>query len=303
MKEPQIVFLDIIEKVSSVLTFLFTSPPGILILIASVVLIVLMWISYTVHRASLLSKIVGKPFNAGSAFLAVMEALGKIAGKIIFWLPALAMITLITVSVITLGSTISRVEESMKAAQKIKDLSTLVKNLDRNYKVADVHILSVENGATKMRLEFYDPSNPGNPLEKKELVVPGRDIYFDSMVLNFDYSQISEGRKINIAIPYRIFSEKIPQREGIPLGAQDIMGTPYIFNRSDTDIYGLAPDVYRQRLAEFMELIRDEEISRREGIIRSVYGSAVHKRVNPGDHLEIRTEQTGGVVLRDVKPF
>jgi hypothetical protein len=81
------------------------------------------------------------------------------------------------------------------------------------------------------------------------------------------------------------------------------MGTPYMFNRADDDIYGLAPDLYRKRLAEFMELVRDESQAKEAGIIRSVYGSAVHKRVNVGDHFEIRSEQTGGIVLIDVRKF
>jgi hypothetical protein len=303
MNNLQNVFLDVMKQLSVVFPFLFTNPLGILIFISAIVLIVLLYFFYTIHRASLLSKIAGKQFTAGSVFLAVIEALGKLILKLIVWLPALVMIVIITMSVTTLGAAISKAEASLAAAKKIQDLTILVKNLDRSYRVADIEILSVSNNVTNIRLKFYDPSRPDAPIEQKELSIPGRDIYFDAMVLNFDYSRIAEGRNINIAIPYRIFSENIPQREAIPLGAQDIMGTPYIFNRADADIYGLAPELYRERLAEFMELVRDEEKARKEGIIRSVYGSAVHKRVNPGDHFEIRTEQTGGIVLRDVRAF
>jgi hypothetical protein len=302
MNNLQNIFLDVMKKLSSVFAFLVT-PIGILILISAASIFILFWISYAVRKASLLYKITGKRFTAASVFLAIIEALGKLLIKSVVWLPALAMIILIAMSVTTLGTTLAKVEESFAAAKKIQDLTILVKNLDRSYKVADINILSVENGVTKMHIAFYDPSHPDAPVEEKEVVISGRDIYFDALVLNFDYSKIAGGKNINIAIPYRIFSENISQREGIPLGAQDIMGTPYIFNRSDDDIYGLAPDIYHQRLAEFMELIRDEEKAREEGIIRSVYGSAVHKRVYAGDHFEIRTEQTGGIVLRDVRAF
>jgi hypothetical protein len=307
MDNLQSVFFDVMKKLSSVFTFLFTNlftnPLGILISIAVLTCIVVIFLAYSVRKASLLSKIAGQKFGTGSVFLSIVESFGKLIFRLIVWLPALAMIVLITMSVTSLGSAIRKVEESFEAAKRIEDLTVLVKNLNRSYRVADIRILSLENSVTRMRIKFYDPSNPDAPIEEKEFSIAGRDIYFDALVLNFDYSRIADGKTINIAIPYRVFSESISQRDGIPLGAQDIMGTPYIFNRADADIYGLAPNVYRARLAEFMELIRDEEQARGNGIIRSVYGSAVHKRVNVGDHFEIRSEQTGGIVLKDIRNF
>jgi len=165
--------------------------------------------------------------------------------------------------------------------------------------VADIRVLSVQNGQTRLAMDFYAPSQAGEAVERKEILISGRDIYFDSIVLNFEYSQIAAGRRVNIAIPYRVFSDEVPQMEGISLGALDENGVPYIFQRSDEDIYGLTPQIYRDRLKELMELVRTDGSAREAGIVRSLYGSAVHKRVSPGDRLELRIEQTGGLTVKE----
>ncbi|QQO08205.1 hypothetical protein [Breznakiella homolactica] len=303
METGQDTLLSAIKKIADFITMMVTTPPGITIILAAVLLVAVVWVSHTIRRASLLSKAAGQRFGFGDAFLASMEALGKMAAKLLVSLPMLVLVVLIALSLAGLGKTINRIEESAAAAQKIRDLTRVVQNLERSCTVADVHILSVQDNITRMAVDFYDPSRPGTAVERKELSLPGRDIYIDAMVLNFDYSEISGGRKINIAIPYRVFSDRVAQAEGVPLGGTDILGIPFIFNRTDDDIYGIAPDLYRHRLMEFMELVRDEQAARRAGIIRSVYGSAVHRRVASGDRFEIRVEQTGGLVLRDRQRF
>ncbi|MDR1429143.1 MAG: hypothetical protein LBI85_02545 [Spirochaetaceae bacterium] len=296
-------WIKVIKSVSGLFRAVFASPPGIMLLLTVLFLFLVIWLSLAVRRHALLVKAAGKRFSAGAAFSAALEALFRLAGRLVVHLPVLLFTTLIFLSIAGLGSAIAGIEETQAALRRVKELSLLVRNLERSIKVADVEILSYRNGVTVLALDFFDPSKGGGAVERKELSIAGRDIYIDAMILNFDYSEIGQGRRVNLAIPYRVFSEAIPQAEGIPLGAADLLGIPYIFNRSDTDIYGLAPDVYRRRLMEFVELVRDEKAAREEGIVRSVYGSAVHRRTNPGDRFEIRVEQTGGITLRDRPVF
>jgi hypothetical protein len=301
--ENQTWVITAIKTVSRLLHAVFASPPGLILLFTVILLLLLIWLSLAVRRHALLVKAAGRRFNARAAFSACLEALFALAGRIVVHLPVLILSALVFLSIAGLGSAITGIEEARAASRRISELSRVIRNLERSAKVADVEVLSYRNGVTSLALDFYDPSFGEEAVERRELSMAGRDIYVDAMILNFDYSEIGEGRRINLAIPYRLFSEALSQAEGIPLGANDILGVPYIFNRSDTDIYGLAPDIYRKRLMEFVELIRDEKAAREEGIVRSVYGSAVHRRTAPGDKFEIRVEQTGGLTLREKRAF
>jgi hypothetical protein len=275
-----------------------------MLLFTALLLLLLVWLSLALRRHALLVKAAGKRFSAGAAFSACLEALFRLAGRLVVHLPVLVLTALMFLSIAGLGDLMTGIEESQAASRRIRELGRLIRNLERSAKVADVEIRSYKNGVTTLVLDFFDPSvEDGKAVERKELSVPGRDIYIDAMILNFDYSEIGEGRRVNLAIPYRVFSEALPQAEGIPLGANDVLGVPYIFNRADKDIYGIAPGVYRKRLIEFVELVRDEKAAREAGIMRSVYGSAVHRRTAPGDRFEIRVEQTGGLTLREKRVF
>jgi hypothetical protein len=218
-------------------------------------------------------------------------------------LPTLALLAVATLSLVAVGETVSRMEEAAAAAARIRELRAVVRNLERSVKVAEVRVLSRAQGVTKLSFSYFEPASPTKPVATKEIEIAGSDIYFDAVVLNFDYSEIEEGRRTNLAIPYRVFSDEVPQAEAIPLGAFDAEGIPYAFHRADEDVYGLAPEVYRARLAELMEIAKTDAASRKEGIVRSLYGSALHKRVQVGDVLELRIEQTGGMTVKERFPF
>ena len=47
----------------------------------------------------------------------------------------------------------------------------------------------------------------------------------------------------------------------------------------------------------------DERSARLTGIVRSVYGSAVHRRVVPGERFSIWIEQSGGLVIKTPRDF
>jgi hypothetical protein len=256
--ENQTWLVTAIKTFSRLLNAVFASPPGLMLLFTALLLLLFVWLSLAVRRHALLVKAAGRRFNAGAALSACLEALFCLAGRIAVHLPVLILSALVFLSIAGLGSAITGIEEARAAVQRVRELSRVIRNLERNAKVADVEVLSYKNGVTTLAMDFYDPSAGERAVERRELSITGRDIYIDAMILNFDYSEIAEGRRINLAIPYRVFSEALPQADGIPLGANDILGVPYIFNRSDSDIYGIAPDLYRKRLIELVELVRDE---------------------------------------------
>ncbi len=303
MTQPGQVFLSFAQQVSNFLVFLCTTPAGWAVISSIFILFWIFRISIEVHNRRRIAAAAGEQVRPSEVIVTIFHSFISIGGKLVLSLPVLALLAGLVLTFGAIGDTLSKVQESIIAAERIKELQGVVRNLDRSLKVAEVRILSVQNDTVRMEISFYDPANPAIPAEKKEITIPGRDIYFDAIVLNFDYSEIAAGKRVNIAIPYRVFSDVVPQNEGIPLGGFDENGVPYMFHRADDDIYGVTPAIYRSRLVELMELIKNDENARPAGIIRSLYGSAVHKRVKPGDRLEIRVEQTGGITIKERMPF
>lgn len=295
--------LDGVKALGGLLVFLFTSPLGLGICGATGLVMVSLRIGVALRSAALTARAAGERLEIPGILLTLADTLLGMAGRLLVSLPTLILVAAMAMTVAALGTTLSRIDESAAAARRIQELSTVLKNLQRSLKVADVRVLSVDQGRTSLSIDFYDPSVPSAPVSHRDLEIQGRDIYFDAIVLNFDYSQIAGGQKINIAIPYRVFSDQVAQRDGLPLGAMDSQGIPLVFHRGDDDIYGLAPEVYRSRLKELVDLIRNDEVARKAGIVRSLYGSAIHRPVKAGDRLEIRIEQTGGLTVRDAFPF
>lgn len=295
--------VEIVKNVSQAILFLVTTPAGYIIDASLLVLMLVFTLTRALHRERLLAVAAGAKFGAAQKFFVCTDALGRLLVRLVTNLPVLLAVAVLSLSVLAIGETIQKVEASMEASERIKELQAVLRNMERSLKVAEIRVLSTQNDRTTFEITFFDPANQSSIAETRTISIEGRDIYIDAIVLNFDYSEIAAGRRVNIAIPYRVFSDQVPQINGIRLGGVDSQGIPYMFHRSDEDVYGLAPEVYRQRLAELVQLASSEESARPAGIVRSLYGSALHRRVSTGDRLELRLEQTGGLTLKERFPF
>lgn len=303
MEGSHVALVEFTKRISSILLFLFTTRWGLLSVALIVVLALTLKVALAVRSASLAERAAGSSLGPLGAFAAAFDAAAGVVARLVTQLPTLAFLAVAALTIAAMGQMMSRVEEAAAAAQRIRELRAVVRNLERSVKVAEVRVISRTASRTRLSFAYFDPSSPNSPVGTKELEIAGSDIYFDAVVLNFGYSEIEEGRRTNLAIPYRVFSDEVPQAEGIPLGAFDESGVPYAFHRADEEIYGLEPAVYRKRLAELMEIAKTDAASRKEGIVRSLYGSALHKRVSVGDVLELRVEGTGGMTLKERFPF
>lgn len=289
----------LVKVLSDAIVFAFTTPVGLSALGALLLASFALRVRSTLRSSAAADRASGRERSAGSAFLAVLDAaLGSLL-KAASALPTLAVLAAVAVSVVAVAEATRRVEEIAENERRIRELSAVVRNLERSVKVADLRVVDRSGGSTRFEIDFYDPSRGSGSVERRVLSIKGRDLYFDALVLNFDYSEIEAGRRVNIAIPYRVFSDEVAQMDGIPLGAADGDGIPYAWKRSDEDIYGIAPRAYRERLAELVALARSDAEARAAGIVRSVYGSAVHRKVEAGDRLEIRIEQSGGLTVKE----
>jgi hypothetical protein len=76
-----------------------------------------------------------------------------------------------------------------------------------------------------------------------------------------------------------------------------------MYRRSADELYGIGLDAYEARLAELMAAFRTDEAARSSGIVRSLYGDAVHRGVKKGDSFSVWVEQSGGLSVKDATAF
>ncbi len=298
-----------LKPFANLIIFFFTTKVGIISLIVLLIVYILFVLNFEIKTRSLAYKAVGSIGGGGRVpFFEKIFIAGRVLNniflKIISNVPIVLAVVIFLVFVVGMSKGIESMDNYMKNQQKIKELKSILKQLDQRYKVAEIDILDYNRltEQTKMRIRFYDYAQQGFSEQTQDIEILGNDIYFDAIVLNFEYSEIASGSAKNIVLPYRIFSNKVPQGKGIALKLQDKNGVPLIFKRKESDIYTVEPDVYTERIQEIMSYITDKKKARAAGI-RSIYGNAVHKTVRKGDKLVIWVEQTGGLVIKKAVVF
>jgi hypothetical protein len=224
--------------------------------------------------------------------------------RIISNLPVFLAVFVFFVMVVGISKGIDSMGEFVQNQQKIRELQSLLKQLDQRYKVAEIEVVEFNSykNESELLIKFYDYANQGYSNINQSITIKGRDIYFDAIVLNFEYSEIATGNTKNLVLPYRVFSEEVPQEQGIPLNLTDRNGIPLIFTRNEINIYGMEQTKYTENVKEIMSYITNKEKARLAGI-RSVYGNAVHKNIQKGEVFSIWVEQTGGLVIKENKGF
>ena len=296
---------SVVNGLAGIILF-FITPTGIIVFCILILLYFVVTITHSWRSHSLALKAAGKKTTGirhifEKAGLLFVE-LAKLSGKIISDLPVLLCVLVIFLLVVGTSQMFQKFDSYVENEKRINETRTVLKHLQRRYKVADMQVLDQDTTGTKVRISFYDYADLGTTHETQELTIKGTDIYFDSIVLNFDYSEISKGTAMNIALPYRIFSDEVAQADGIKLEINDENGIPLLFKRTGDELYGIDREGYIARLQEILLFIDDKKAAREAGV-RSVYGNAVHKRVVKGDFLTIWIEQTGGLVIKEGKEF
>ena len=298
-----------LKPFSDLIIFFFTTKIGIISLLILLTLFLLFMLYNEMRVRRLAYMAIGSYSGSGRVpFFEKVYIIGKVLSgvffKIVSNVPIVLAVVIFLIFVVSISSGVETMDQFVKNQEKIRELKSLLKQLDQRYKVAEIEVEDYDllTDKTSLSLKFYDYASQGFSNEVQDISIEGNDIYFDAVVLNFEYSEISSGQSKNIVLPYRLFSNKVPQENGISLNLKDKNGIPLIFKRQDKDIYGMDVGKYTQRVQEIMSYITDEEKARLAGI-RSVYGNAVHKRVRKGEKLTIWVEQTGGLVIKKAAQF
>jgi hypothetical protein len=68
-----------------------------------------------------------------------------------------------------------------------------------------------------------------------------------------------------------------------------------MYRRAPDQVYGMGAAAYDARLVELMAMLRSDESARAAGVVRSLYGNAVHRAARTGEAFTIWVEQSGGL--------
>jgi len=294
---------SILFALSDAAVFLFTRPLGILLLGSTLLLAAGARLWSVLSDRRLAAKAAGEGFGMAAAAGTALRELVSLGVKAAGALPALAAIGAALVLLVGIADATRAVDEYVAGRKRIAELTATVLNLERRYKAVEARMDDVRGGRIKATLSFYDYRKPDAAAKTQSIDIGGRELFIDAIVCNFDYSEISAGKTVNLAIPFKVFSDEVPEADGVALSLLDDKGVPLMYRRSADELYGIGPEAYDARLAELMGSIRSEEAARGAGIVRSLYGDAVHRAVKTGDDFTVWVEQSGGLSVKDAASF
>jgi hypothetical protein len=296
-------FKAILYAISDAAVFLFTTPTGLLVLGAVLLLAAGARLWSALSDRALAHKAAGEAFGPVAATGTALRELAGMGVKAAAALPTNAGIAAAHVLLVGMSDASRKMDDYIAGRKRIAELSATVRNLERRYKAVEVAVDDVKDGRIKATLSFFDYKDPKSPAKTQSVDIVGKELFIDAIVCNFDYSEISAGEKVNLAIPFKVFSDELPEAQGIALSILDDSGVPLMYGRPSDQVYGIAPEAYRARLAELMESMRTDEAARSAGIVRSLYGDAVHRAAKRGESFVIWVEQSGGLSVKESAAF
>jgi len=292
-----------LKPISELILFLFTTKTGIILLLILIIISIYLVVYNRIRERKLLNEAATDtnklPWQ--DFWFILTDELGKIVAKIIANFTVLLVVLFLMLAIVGLSATFTSVDTFISNRQNIKQLSSALKNLNQSYKVAKVEILdyNLRLDSTTLEVSFYDYAKNGFVPKKQKVKLAGHNIYFVTYVMNFEYTEIENGKNINIAIPYLIYSNKMTQKDGIKLLYQDKNGVPFAFHRDSDDLYGIDLNTYNEKMQEIVSYMNDAKLAKKAGI-RSMFDSSPHyvKALNKGQVFYIWIEQTGGLVIK-----
>ena len=184
---------------------------------------------------------------------------------------------LLTMSIIS--NAMNSFEKTISLYRRVLTLSAALKNLRSDRKLLDVSVSPAvfSNGqAMNVRLQYFAYS----PVKDTDIssgdaayIVPGRKLFVNFGVYNFDYSLLENGSSKNIAFPSKLYSDTVSFDSGIDVETESA-GVPMTFKLDSPDIYILDKTDYNDEMARIAASATNSEIARELGL-RTAYGESI----------------------------
>lgn len=294
---------SIIKPIAELITFLFTTKLGLIILLSLFIL----WFYFRIYNKLRERKLLNETASGEHGlsfkefFSIIFEELSNFVAYLIANFTTLLIVLVVMLTIVGLSSTFSSVETFLNKQKQIENLNIALKNLETDYKVAKVEVLNVDkiHDSIEINVKFFDYAKNDYTPKEQTLKLPGHNIYFLMLLVNFKYSLIENGEQINIALPYEIFTEKQSQEQGVRLDYADSLGVPFIFHRDSSEVYGLGYKQYNSAITEIAGFLTDKQKAKKAGVV-SYYDAAPHyvRTLRKGQTFEIWVEQTRGLVIK-----
>ncbi len=271
------------------------------VLLPLLAILLLCFFLFVAKKLSTETRRFGK-LRAGTASLLVIEALQEFCFSLLRHVPLLVLVLLTAIGLNSLFLSVNQVKRVADNLKRVKELGIMVRNLSRSEDLARITLLRQNRSSPNpsdvekvYRVEIL--SEGGDCVSEQEVTLQGNRIAIDSIMVNFEYSEIESGKRQNIAYPYRVYSELMRPDDAVALNCMfNGEGLPVIYCLEDDAIYGMEKDVFFKRLKELFEILKDDEQSRELGI-RSANGTVNHFVMEQGDVYFIRVEATGGLTV------
>lgn len=181
-------------------------------------------------------------------------------------------------------------------AARIAERDEMIDRLGRSRRIAHLLVgpqsIGPDGRVLETSLELIELDEAGSELDRRGFRVPGRVIYLDGLTVRFDPEDVAAGHPLRgrtLVLLRRIFSDRMPPAEGIPI-----------------DLPGARPPGYaagelgrweQQLWTHFWDVATDARLAESMGV-RVAQGEAVYKPVRTGERYELAVEALGGLTLR-----
>ncbi len=169
----------------------------------------------------------------------------------------------------------------------------ILKHIARRARIEVLGQTKDQQGTLQTTIRFTEIDDTGKPVSAfRDLTLPGREVYFDTLVIKFDDHFIEQNDPLKgraLMLFRRIFSSTMRAEDGFLI-----------------DVEGQAPEVYAGRQApsgfekdlwkRFWEVANNEKMAKERGV-RAIHGDAPYMRLEPDRVYEISLRSTGEVII------
>ena len=177
--------------------------------------------------------------------------------------------------------------------QRLEAFLKILKHIDRRARVEVLRQARDQQGGLQTTIRFTETDNAGKPVSlSRELTLPGREVYFDTLVIKFGDQFVEQGDPLKghaLMLFRRIFSSTMRAEDGVVIDKQGEAPEVYAGRQAPS---GFEKDLWKR----FWELANDEKLAKEHGV-RAIHGDAPYMLLEPNRVYEVSLRSTGEVII------